>query len=298
MVERNRRKVHLAGRDAIALGASRNLFADFYHGCMTVSWPVFMASALLVFLVVNFIFAGLFALQTGSVGNLPDGKPWHVIYFSIETLATVGYGDMHPETDYAHVVASCETFVGLLFSAVLTGLIFARFARPRVRILASDAIVLGQHDGQPTLMLRVANERLNTISDATARLWLLHDEVTAEGQKFRRVEELNLVRNNQPLFILTWMIFHHLDERSPLYGLTAEDYVARNIGFVLMIVGNDESITQEIRSRHLYTHEQVLRGHQFVDVLRTNAAGVLEINYEYFNQTVPQTLNAPSESNA
>jgi inward rectifier potassium channel len=90
----------------------------------------------------------LFALQPNSIANIPDGKNWYVIYFSIETLATVGYGDMHPATDYAHLVASTETFIGLLFSAVLTGLIFARFAQPRVRILASNAILISQHNNQ------------------------------------------------------------------------------------------------------------------------------------------------------
>lgn len=282
-----RRKVNIAGNDIFTIGVSRNVFADFYHASMTARWPVFIAYALLVFLLLNAVFAALFALQPDSVGNLPDGKPWYVIYFSIETLATVGYGDMHPATNYGHLVASSETFVGLLFSAVLTGLIFARFARPRVRIIASEAIVLGVHDGAPTLMLRVANERLNTISDATARLWMLHTEVTAEGSRFRRFKELDLVRSNQPMFILTWMIFHTLDERSPLYGLTAADFESRNIGFVLMITGNDESITQEIRSRHNYTHEQVLRDHQFVDVLSVDENGRTTINYDNFNLTAP-----------
>jgi inward rectifier potassium channel len=144
----NQRNINISGRKITAIGARKTLFADFYHASMTSNWRTFIGCALLVFLSLNAIFAALFALQPNSIANIPDGKNWYVIYLSIETLATVGYGDMHPATDYAHLVASTETFIGLLFSAVLTGLIFARFAQPRVRILASNAILISQHNNQ------------------------------------------------------------------------------------------------------------------------------------------------------
>ncbi|MFX7914555.1 potassium channel family protein, partial [Acinetobacter baumannii] len=89
--------------------------------------------------------------------NVPEDKPWHVLYFSIETLATVGYGDMHPATDWGHFVASVESFVGVIFSAVLTGMIFSRFSRPRARIIFARQPVVGTFDGETNLMIRVAN---------------------------------------------------------------------------------------------------------------------------------------------
>lgn len=283
----NQRNINISGRKITAIGARKNLFADFYHASMTSNWRTFIACALLVFLSLNAIFAALFALQPNSIANIPDGKNWYVIYFSIETLATVGYGDMHPATDYAHLVASTETFIGLLFSAVLTGLIFARFAQPRVRILASNAILISQHNDQPTLMLRVANERLNNISDASARLWMMYTETSAEGQSFRRFVELQLTRNNQPMLILTWAIFHTIDASSPLFGRSQDDFANMDLGFVLIITGNDESIAQEVRSRHTYDLQQIKYNHQFVDVLSVDASGKTTVNYNNFHLTTP-----------
>ena len=207
--------------------------------------------------------------------------------FSIETLATVGYGNMHPATNYAHLVASTETFIGLLFCAVLTGLIFARFAQPRVRILASNDILISQHNNQPTLMLRVANERLNNISDASARLWMMYTETSAEGQSFRRFVELQLTRNNQPMLILTWAIFHTIDASSPLFGRSQDDFANMDLGFVLIITGNDESIAQEVRSRHTYDLQKIKYNHQFVDVLSVDASGKTTVNYNNFHLTTP-----------
>lgn len=283
---KNTRHINMAGRELTAIGASNNVYADFYHASMTMRWPVFLGWALFLFIGLNVLFALAFALEADSVANVPEGKWWYLFYFSIETLATVGYGDMHPSTDYGHLLASMETFVGIVLTAVLTGLIFARFARPRARVLASKSILIGDHDGKNSLMLRVANERMNTISDATARLWILYNEQTSEGQFFRRFQEIPLVRNNQPMFVLSWLIMHTIDENSPLFGLSHEDLKARALSFVLIITGSDETITQDIRTRHTYTFEDIVWNHRFADILTTNESGDLTVNYNHFHDTV------------
>jgi inward rectifier potassium channel len=136
-------------------------------------------------------------------------------------------------------------------------------------------------------MLRVANERLNNISDATARLWMMYTETSAEGQSFRRFAELQLTRNNQPMLILTWAIFHTIDASSPLFGLSQTDFVNMDSGFVLIITGNDESIAQEVRSRHTYDLQKIKYDHQFVDVLSVDASGKTTVNYNNFHLTTP-----------
>ena len=149
-----------------------------------------------------------------------------LFYFSIETLATVGYGDMHPQTNYGHLVATIEIFTGMCLLAVMTGLIFARFSRPRARFIFAEHPVVTVQQGEPTLMIRVANARNNTISQATARLWLFRLERMAEGHQLRRYHELKLDRSEHPMFSLSWTLFHAIDETSPLYGLTEHDLAA------------------------------------------------------------------------
>ena len=156
-------------------GAPGGFWTDLYHRSMTVYWPVFFGSAALIFIALNAIFGLLYWLGKEPIANVsPDlPLPLSLFYFSIETLATVGYGDMHPQTNYGHLVATVEIFTGMSFLAVMTGLIFARFSRPRARFVFAEHPVVTVHQGQPTLMMRVANARNNTISQANARLWLV-----------------------------------------------------------------------------------------------------------------------------
>ena len=148
---------------------------------MTVYWPVFFGTAAAIFIILNTLFAFLYWLGDEPIANVAGNEPLGLFYFSIETLATVGYGDMHPQTHYGHFIATVEIFTGMCFLAVMTGLIFARFSRPRARFIFAQYAVVTGHQGQPTLMIRIANARNNTISQATARLWLIRMETTVEG---------------------------------------------------------------------------------------------------------------------
>src|SRR5271156_852795 len=193
---------------------------------MSIYWPVFFGSAAAIFVTLNAIFAGLYYLGDDPIANAGRKSPLELFYFSIETLATVGYGDMHPQTDYGHFIATIEIFTGMCFLAVLTGLIFARFSRPRARFIFAKHPVVSVHQGQPTLMIRVANARNNTVSQATARLWLIRLENMHEGHQLRRYYELKLDRREHPMFSLSWTLFHVIDETSHLYGLTPDDLAA------------------------------------------------------------------------
>src|SRR5579862_4195595 len=201
-------------------GAPGGFWSDLYHRSMTVYWPIFFGSAAVIFIVLNAIFGFLYWLGDHPIANVADNLPLplSLFYFSIETLATVGYGDMHPQSDYGHLVATVEIFTGMSFLAVMTGLVFARFSRPRARFVFARHPIVAQHEGQPTLMIRVANARHNTISGATARLWLIRGERTAKGQFFRRYYELELRRGENPVFALSWTLFHTVDQDSPLFG--------------------------------------------------------------------------------
>src|SRR6202158_5350237 len=182
--------VRLGNREVIAEGVRLNFWADISHRCMTASWPAFIAGAALVFVVFNAVFAVFYWIGNQPVSNVPDGAYIDYLYFSIETLSTAGYGDMHPQTHYGHFIATVELFTGIFSMSLMTGLIFSRFSRPRARLLFVNNPVISNHEGKPTLMVRFANERHNIIGNATARLWLLKNVVSMEGRPLRRFYEL------------------------------------------------------------------------------------------------------------
>src|SRR6202171_6294985 len=178
--------VRLGGREVIAEGLQLNFWADISHRCMTASWPAFIGGAVLVFVVVNAVFASLYWIGNQPISNVPGGAYIDYLYFSIETLSTAGYGDMHPQTHYGHFIAAVELFTGIFSMSLMTGLIFARFSRPSARLLLADNPVISDHERKTTLIIRLANEHHNIISNANARLWLFKSTVSREGQPFRR----------------------------------------------------------------------------------------------------------------
>src|ERR1700683_4070019 len=183
---RNERKTHLVTigqREVETHGLGTGFWGALYHRSLTIHWPVFFGVAAAIFVTLNAVFAFFYWLGDRPIANVSDDLPLSLFYFSIETLATVGYGDMHPQTDYGHLIATIEIFTGMCLLAVMTGLIFARFSRPRARFVFAEHPVVSMHQGQTTLMIRVANARNNTISGATARLWLFRLETTTEGHK-------------------------------------------------------------------------------------------------------------------
>src|SRR5690349_15365452 len=213
--------VRLGEREIETLGLSQGFWSDLYHRSMAVSWPVFFGSAAALFVALNTVFGFLYSLGHEPIANAAQNGPLASFYFSIETLATVGYGDMHPQTNYGHLIATIEIFTGMSFLAVMTGLIFTRFSRPRARFVFANNPVIARHEGRQTLMIRMANARHDLISRANARLWIMRAERTKEGDQLRRFYELTLDRREHPVFVLSWVLFHVIDEDSPLHGLSA-----------------------------------------------------------------------------
>src|SRR5438477_9305872 len=209
------RIVRIGGREVIAEGLRLNFWADLSHRCMTASWPAFIAGAAAVFGVFNAIFASLYWLGDHPIANTAGNSYLSYLYFSIETLSTAGYGDMHPQTNYGHVIATVELFTGIFSMSLMTGLIFARFSRPNARLIFARHPLIGTHDGERVLMIRFANARHNAISNATAQLWMLRNQTTIEGRDFRRFVELELASGESPVFALSWTIFHVIDPDSP-----------------------------------------------------------------------------------
>ena len=162
-------------------GARRYDLRDPYHLAVSVSWPVFALTSLAVWVVINLLFACLYALSDGGISKAAAGSFSDAFFFSIETQATVGYGEMAPTTTYTHIASATEIVVGMAFTAITTGLLFVRFSRPRAKILFAENAVVTTFKDHHTLMFRTANGRMSVMTNANARLLALIGEHTDEG---------------------------------------------------------------------------------------------------------------------
>lgn len=279
-------KLLVGARQIMVYGMPASSWSDLYHTALTIRWPTFFAALAAMFLVLNALFACLYQIGHASIANqFPPGFGG-AFFFSVETLATVGYGDMHPQTIYAHLVATFEIFVGMSGIALATGLVFARFSRPRAKIMFAREVVVHPIEGRTTLMVRAANARQNVIAEAGAKLRLMRVETSSDGYTARRIYDLKLVRDQHPVFTLGWNLMHVIDESSPLYGETAESLARQHASLLVMIEGSDESTAQTMQARHSWSDREIRWQHRYVDLLY-EVDGVSHIDYTYFHDIEP-----------
>lgn len=239
---------------------------DLYHWLLSLSWTKFLILLNCFYLTINLLFAFAYLTTGNGIANAKPGSFKDVFFFSIQTLSTVGYGAMYPQTLYAQILVTIEVMVGLLLLAILTGLMFARFSRPTARVIFSRVAVICPYNGIPTLMFRAANQRENGILEAQVRVSLLRNEVSREGQQLRRFYDLNLLRSQTPVFGLSWLVMHPIDERSPLYGETVDSLIKVETEIWITLTGLDETFSQTIHSRYSYIVPEILWNMRFVDI--------------------------------
>jgi inward rectifier potassium channel len=294
------RVIRLGERRLIAEGLERNIWSDQHHYAMTASWPAFFATLALIFTLLNLFFASLYWLCSyfgdAPIANARPGAFLDYFFFSVETLATVGYGDMHPRSLCGHFIATVATFTGICSMAITAGLTFARFSQPRARLLFARNPVIGVHNGAPTLMLRFANERHNAITEASARLWLARNETTIEGSFFRRYYPLKLTREENPIFALSWTLMHVIDESSPLLGWEQENFDASDANLIVIFSGHDESSKQSVRGRRIYASKDVLVGCEYEDISRIDEHGAVTFDYHKFHDVRPAYRKSPDSA--
>jgi len=257
---------------------------DPYHRLLTMPWSVFFALIACAYGAFNAVFAVLYRLQPGSIADARRGFA-DAFFFSVQTMATIGYGEMRPATLYANVLVSIEVLLGLVGFALATGVIFARFSRPTARVLFSDVAVVTQYEGRPTLMFRAANQRRNRILEAQVTLTLARNETTAEGDLIRRLRDLPVVRNRSPLFRLSWTVMHVIDGQSPLHGIRPDELDAQEGELLATIIGVDETLSQTVHARHSYAAAKIRFGRRFADIL-SRSDGMDTVDYSRFNDTL------------
>jgi inward rectifier potassium channel len=269
------------------LGRSRSPADDLYHTVLTLKWWQFFLGVAAAFVVANAVFALAYAFSPGSIAHARAGSFEDAFFFSVQTMATIGYGQMAPASRFGQVLVTIEAVIGVLSFALITGVTFSRFARPTARVLFAERAVVGPRDGVPHLMFRMANYRHNTIIEAQLRVILLLEEITLEGQVMRRPYELPLVRDRNSTFVLTWTAMHAIDEKSPFFGPDAFARLAHQKAEIfLSLSGTDETFAQTIYARRGYRLDEVVQDAYFADVLTVHADGTRVIDYARFHDVV------------
>jgi inward rectifier potassium channel len=271
-----------------AIGLESHPFQDLYHSVLTCSWATYFGGFAVAFLVANALFAVLYTLAPGCIANAQPGSFYDAFFFSVQTMATIGYGAMSPATPFGHVVVTLEALVGMLGVAIVTGLTFAKFSRPTSRVIFSDKVVLAPRNGVPHLMFRMGNARRNMVLEAQLRVILLVEDKSEEGHVLRTPLELRLVRERTALFALSWTAMHKVDETSPFYGADAMDKLrAQKAEIYLSLIGLDETLAQQIHARFHYDLSDIVTGVRFEDVLVIAEDGTRLLDYRKFHDVVP-----------
>ena len=273
--------------ETLTVGLPRPWLRDLYHHTLRLGWCRFLLFGGLIYIALNAAFAFLYLLQPGAIANARPGSFADAFFFSVQTVASVGYGQMYPATTYANLIMTLEAAAGLLILALATGLVFARFSRPTARILFSRVAVIGPHNQRPMLSFRLANQRRNQILQAEVAANLLRDEETAEGVKLRRFYELKLQRHRTPVMAMTFTVLHEIDEHSPLWGMTAASLAALNAELVVTATGIDETSADAVHARASYLPDEILWDHRFVDIIGWTEEGRRVIDYRRFHDTLP-----------
>jgi inward rectifier potassium channel len=269
------------------LGSWQSYWREPYHLMLTIPWLGFIAIVTLIFLFLNAFFACLYLLGGDNIVNARPGSFEDAFFFSVQTIASIGYGVMSPKNTYANLIIVLESIAGLFVTAVTTGLIFSRFSRPTAKVIFSEALVIMPYEGIPTLIFRAANQRRNRILEAEVIVYLSRDEMSLEGHHMRRFYQLKLSRSRTPTFNLPWTLMHQIDQSSPLHGYSRSEMVESHTQLIVSLTGLDETVSQTVHARHTYGMNQVYLNHQLADIIHFPNEGDRYIDFAHFHQVIP-----------
>jgi len=255
-----------------------------YDYLLTVSWPRFLTIVVLAYLAANAVFAAFYVLAgpdalVGAHSPAGVGPFGEAFFFSVHTLATIGYGSIAPSTLAAHLLVTIETLIGLLGVAVIAGISFARFARPVAKILFSRQAVIAPYRGGRAFMFRIVNKRSTQLVELEAKVMLIRrkrDGATASDREFI---QLPLERDRVAFFPLSWTVVHPIDEASPLRGWTSSELIECDAEFVIMLSGFDETFSQTVHARSSYKSDEIVWGARFRSMFNpTSGEGTISVD--------------------
>jgi inward rectifier potassium channel len=273
---------------------------SLYHYLLTTSWPRFLTLVIAAYLVLNAVFAGVYiacgpgALAGATAAEAGGTEFLRSFFFSVQTFATIGYGQISPNGLAANVAVTVESLVGLLGFALATGLLFARFSRPTAKIVFSDRALISPYQGGSAFEFRIVNSRNNQLIQVECKV--LFTRVTGSDGEMRTFTPLNLERPLVTFFPLSWTIVHPIDAASPLYGLTAQDLATGEAEFLILLTGFDETFSQTVHTRSSYKATEVEWGAAFETMFKPPSAdGMIRIDVGRLHHYRRAALPAPPD---
>lgn len=243
---------------------------NLYHTLLSMKWSTFLLLVLLLYFVSNIVFGALYA-SFGPVALVDtSAEPManmfiRGFFFSVQTFATIGYGTIHPVGFVPNLLVTIESYYSLLANALITGVVFARFARPVAKVLFSDVAVIAPYREGEGLMFRLVNGRNNQLIEVKVQV-LFARFVDENGRTVRRFDFLELERQRVTFFPLSWTVVHPIGETSPLRGLTQEDYIRSDAEILILLTAIDETFSQTVHARSSYKPHEIRCGHKFVSI--------------------------------
>jgi inward rectifier potassium channel len=275
-----------ADYEIVVVGDQRSPLRDFYHSLLQRPWRVTIATITAVFLVANALFA-LGYLATDGVAHAQRASFADAFFFSVQTMGTIGYGAMFPQSRAANLLVVAESITSLLLTALSTGLVFAKFSRSTARIVFTREVVIAPMNGVPTLMIRMGNMRGNQIVDVQIRVVITRTERTAENTSFYRMHDLKLTRERALSLSRSWSVLHTITPDSPLHDQTPESCARADMELSIMVVGMDDITMQPVHAAQRYFARQILWGARHADILHEREDGNLVLDLNKFHDTVP-----------
>ena len=241
----------------VRVGEKKSLF----HNLVTMSWSRFFITVFTAYILLNLIFAVIYLMidfyGIGMTADYEVKNRFLVAYFfSAQTLTTVGYGSLYPLSAIVSLVASAEALTGLMSFAIFTGLMYGRFSKPSPGIRFSKNILYTPYKEGYALMFRIANERDHNLTELEARI-LMNIIVDENGRSTRKYQILNIENSKITYFPLNWTIVHYIDEKSPLYGWTEEDFMNTQMELLVMITGYNETAAQSVHAKSSYHASEI-----------------------------------------
>jgi inward rectifier potassium channel len=268
------------------IGEEHAPLRDFYHALLRQPWSVTVAAISGVFLAVNAVFAVAYVLA-GGIAHGEPGSFGDAFFFSVQTMGTIGYGNLYPETLAANLLVTAQSIASLTLTALATGLVFAKFSRSTARLVFTKHAVISTLNGVPTLQFRIGNQRRNQIIDTRIRVVMMRTEKLAEGGTFYRLLDLKLTRDHALSLQRSWSALHVIDASSPLHGETPESAAEKEIELQVSVVGIDDITMQPAHGQHRFFTHQILWGYRMADVLSEDADGDLVLDLRKFQHTEP-----------
>lgn len=260
--------------NVIRIGEKKSLF----HNLVVMNWAKFAGVVLSFYLLLNVLFALLYlAIDINGIGMTAD---YHVqnkfliaFFFSAQTLTTVGYGSLYPLTAPVSALAALEALFGLMSFAIFTGLMYGRFSRPLGGIRFSKNILMAPHKEGYALMFRIANQRDHNLTEMEARV-LMSVVVNDNGKESRKYQPLELENSRVNYFPINWTLVHYVDDKSPLYGLSKDDFISSQFEWLVMIKGYNLTATQQIHVKSSYTVNELVWNARFKMPYHFNEDGI------------------------